>query len=187
VKCTPNIRHSLTFGGAFLLAKFTIEDKIKAVKRYLVDREPLLGIAKQIGVHKSILQYWVRKYQYHGEKAFSKSYTNYPVQYKLDVLDYMNEHGTSILETAALFNLPSDTTLWNWKRILETRGVDALQSKKKGRPSMKKKTGKQDITKGSMEALQAEVEHLRMENEYLKKLNALVQNKEQSPNKTKRK
>ncbi|MGG0615317.1 transposase [Bacillus altitudinis] len=54
------------------MAKFTIEDKIKAVKRYLVDREPLLGIAKQIGVHKSILQYWVRKYQYHGEKAFSK-------------------------------------------------------------------------------------------------------------------
>ena len=99
----------------------------------------------------------------------------------------MNEHGTSILETAALFNLPSDTTLWNWKRILETQGVDALQSKKKGRPSMKKKTGKQEITKGSMEALQAEVEHLRMENEYLKKLNALVQNKEQSPNKTKRK
>ncbi|MEF3087974.1 IS3 family transposase [Bacillus altitudinis] len=155
------------------MAKFTIEDKIKAVKRYLVEREPLLGIAKQIGVHKSILQYWVRKYQYHGEKAFSKSYTNYPVQYKLDVLDYMNEHGTSILETAALFNLPSDTTLWNWKRILKTQGVDALQSKKKGRPSMKKKTGKQDITKGSMEALQAEVEHLRMENEYFKKVECL--------------
>lgn len=140
-----------------------------------------------MGVHKRILQYWVRKYQYHGKNAFSKSYTSYPVQYKLDVLHYMSEHGTSILETAALFNLPSDTTLWNWQRITETQGEDALKSKKKGRPSMKKKTGKQAPAKGSMEALQAEVEHLRMENEYLKKLNALVQNKEQSPNKTKRK
>ncbi len=187
VKCTPNIRHSLTFGGAFILAKFTIEEKIKAVKRYLIDCESLLEITKQIGVHKSILQYWVRKYQYHGKNAFSKSYTNYPVQYKLDVLHYMSEHGTSILETAALFNLPSDTTLWNWQRIMETQGEDALKSKKKGRPSMKKKIGKQAPAKGSMEALQAEIEHLRMENEYLKKLNALVQNKEQSSNKTKRK
>ena len=38
---------------------------------------------------------------------------------------------------------------------------------------------------GSVEALQAELERLRMENAYLKKLNALVQNKEKSPNKTK--
>ena len=40
---------------------------------------------------------------------------------------------------------------------------------------------------GSVEALQAELERLRMENAYLKKLNALVQNKEKSPNKTKHK
>jgi len=40
---------------------------------------------------------------------------------------------------------------------------------------------------GSVEALQAELERLRMENAYLKKLNALVQNKEKSPNTTKHK
>lgn len=40
---------------------------------------------------------------------------------------------------------------------------------------------------GSVEALRAEVERLRMENAYLKKLNALVQNKEKLQSKTRRK
>ncbi|WP_242281311.1 helix-turn-helix domain-containing protein, partial [Bacillus cereus group sp. BfR-BA-01347] len=70
-------------------------------------------------------------------------YTFYPAQYKLDVLYYMNEHGTSIRETAALFNIPS----------YETGGLDALQSKKKGRPTMKDKKIK-PVDEGSIEALQ---------------------------------
>ncbi|WP_431603352.1 helix-turn-helix domain-containing protein, partial [Bacillus cereus] len=45
----------------------------------------------------------------------------------------MNKHGTSIRETAPLFNIPSYETLRKWKIAYETRGVDALQSKKKGR------------------------------------------------------
>lgn len=40
---------------------------------------------------------------------------------------------------------------------------------------------------GLIKALQTENEGLHMENAYLKQLNALVQNKEKSPNKTKRK
>ena len=52
---------------------------------------------------------------------------------------------------------------------------------------MKKESKKNKPAEGSIEALQAEIERLRMENAYLKKLNALVQNKEKSPNKTKRK
>ena len=70
----------------------------------------------------------------------------------------------------------------------ETEGMDALESKKKGRLSMKKesinKQNKHQL-KGLVEALQARIKQLEMENAYLKKLNALVQNKEKSPSKTK--
>ncbi|EOQ14289.1 hypothetical protein IKC_03629, partial [Bacillus cereus VD184] len=69
--------------------------------------------------------------------------------------------------------------------------------------SMKKDSNKQlkqHLAEGSVEALEARIKQLEMENEYLKKLNALVQNneylkklnalvqnKEKSQNKTKRK
>ncbi|ASL64732.1 transposase [Bacillus thuringiensis] len=168
------------------MAKFSSKEKIQAVKRYLDGTESGKIIAKSIGVNPSVLREWIRRYESSGEKAFEKCYTFYPAQYKLDVLYYMNEHGTSIRETAALFNIPSYETLRKWKIAYETGGLDALQSKKKGRPTMKDKKIK-PVDEGSIEALQAENERLRMENAYLKKLNALVQNKEKSPNKTKRK
>jgi len=52
---------------------------------------------------------------------------------------------------------------------------------------MKKESTKQpkNVLEGSTEALQARIKQLEMENEYLKKLNALVQAKEKSPRKTK--
>ncbi|PWU68328.1 IS3 family transposase [Gracilibacillus dipsosauri] len=155
------------------MAKFINEEKIVAVKRYLEGNEGYGSIAKEIGVHRSKLGYWIKKYQYHGEKAFLKGYTNYTLPYKLDVLNYMNENGTSIIETAAIFNLPSESTLWNWQNLLETKGLDALIPKKKGRPSMKKETKKSTKPKGAVEELKEEVERLRMENAYPKKVECL--------------
>ncbi|MCI0768536.1 IS3 family transposase, partial [Bacillus sp. TL12] len=134
-------------------------------------------IAKSVGVHPSILYQWIRQYESSGENAFEKRYTSYSTQYKLDVLNYMNENGTSIRETAAIFNIPSYETLRKWKVAYDTGGFDALHSKKKGRLSMKNKktntTKDQGIVEGSIEALQAENERLRMENAYFKKVECL--------------
>ena len=53
---------------------------------------------------------------------------------------------------------------------------------------MKKEVGKQaKQAPGSVEELEERIKQLEMENEYLKKLNALVQHKEKSPNRTKHK
>ncbi|MEC2970264.1 hypothetical protein P9Z24_29590, partial [Bacillus cereus] len=55
VKCTPIVRHSLTIGGAFFMAKFSSKEKIQAVKRYLDGTESGKTIAKSIGVNPSVL------------------------------------------------------------------------------------------------------------------------------------
>ncbi len=170
------------------MTKFSTDEKIQAVTRYQNGSESVKSIAKSLRLHHTVLLNWIKQYEYHGEEAFKKSYTSYPVQFKLDVLNYMNEFGTSVRETAAVFNIASHSTILSWQRSLELHGMDALQPKKKGRSSMKKESNKrknQEVVEGSVEALHAEVERLRMENAYLKKLNALVQTKEKSPNKTK--
>lgn len=172
------------------MAKFNADEKLKAVLRSYENSESLKSIARSLGVHHTVFLNWIRQYEHHGEKAFRKGYTSYTAQDKLDVLQFMNESGTSVRETAAIFNIASHSTILSWQRSLESHGIDALQPHKKGRLSMKKGSKDQKSqtpAEGSIKALQAELERLRMENAYLKKLNALVQNKEKSPNKTKRK
>jgi transposase len=174
------------------MTKYRFDEKLSAVKRYLEGVEGFVSIGRSIGTSESVVMNWVKQYQYHGEEGLSKrSYTNYSAQFKLDVLNYMNDNGTSPNEAAVIFNISSPATIRTWRILFNKGGVDALKTKEKGRPTMKKennKSGENQVPiEGSVEALQAEIEHLRMENAYLKKLNALVQNKKKSPNKTKHK
>jgi len=169
------------------MSKYSTEDKLEAVLAYLEGKASFKTIAEERNMSTAPLKRWVLRYREHGAEGLDSSYTNHDIQFKMDVLNYMNEFGASINETAALFNLASDYTVLKWKRQFEAGGIDALKSKKKGRPSMKEETKKPTPVEGSVEALQTEVERLRMENAYLKKLNALVQNKENLRSKTKRK
>ncbi len=169
------------------MAKFSSEDKLSAVQRYLDGTESYASIATSIGTTTSMVRNWVMQYEHQGIEAFVKSYTSYSAQFKLDVLNYMNNNGTSPNETAAIFRITSPSLIRKWRIQFQSQGIDALISKKKGRPAMKKKTNKITPDEGSVEALQEELERLRMENAYLKKLNALVQSKEKLPSKTKRK
>ncbi|WP_420865952.1 IS3 family transposase [Bacillus coahuilensis] len=153
--------------------KFTLEDKLEAVNGYLQGIKSYTTLAQEFDTSTSVIMNWVKQYELHGIEAFNKSYTSYSVEYKLDVLRYMNDNGTSPNETAVIFNIPDPSTIRKWRRVYEKEGIDGLQSRKKGRPSMKKETKKSIPPKGSVEELQEEIDRLRMENAYLKKLNGL--------------
>lgn len=173
------------------MSKFTTEERIKIVLRFLNGHESISKIAQEVQVNKSIVSGWIRLYEQQGIEAFLKNYTTYSLQFKMDVLNYMNETGTSSIDAAAIFNISSPGMIRNWRNKLERGGIDALEQKKKGRPTMKKETEPNAKTKspveGSMEALRAENERLRMENAYLKKLNALVHEQEKLQTRSKRK
>lgn len=178
-------------GGAVFLSLYSLELKLKAIYQYQHGPEGIKSLARSLGINHEVLRMWIKQYEHHGVKAFEKTYTAYPMAFKLDVLNYMNDNGTSPNEAAVIFNISSPGMIRGWRSQFNKHGIDALIPKKKGRRCMTDKDNKglkkQEPAEGSVEALQAEVERLRMENAYLKKLNALIQNKEKSPNKTKHK
>ena len=125
------------------MAKMSAEEKLAAVQRYLNGNESSRAVAADIGISHRYLLTLVKQYEHNGVEAFVRRYTNYTKAFKLDVLNYMAEHGTSLNETAAIFKIAAASSIQNWKKQLETQGEDALQPKKKGRLSMKKESTKQ--------------------------------------------
>lgn len=168
------------------MGRFSSDEKYLAVQAYLTGRESYRDIAQRIETHHKSVMKWVSLYQKHGMEGLIRGYTTYSKPFKMDVLKFMNESGTSLLETAAIYNIAAPSTVLQWKKVLEEQGEDALNPQKKGRPSMKKENNSTP-SEGSTEALQAELDRLRMENAYLKKLNALVQSKEKLRSKSKHK
>jgi transposase len=169
------------------MAKYSTEFKLSVVEHYLQNKCSKKALSRLFNVSRSDVQKWIALYDNHGVEGLSSTYTNYSAAFKLDVLNFMIDTGTSLIETAAIYNIPAPSTILRWKNLLVQQGIDALESKKKGRPSMKKESKKSTPSEGSFEELQAENERLRLENAYLKKLNALVQEERKLKNAKKRK
>lgn len=167
------------------MSKFTKQDKVKAAKRYLQGKEGYREIASELGIdHKSIVK-WVKQYQHQGAKAFTNKCTTYTPEFKMEVLNYMTEKQTSLSETAAIFNIPAHQTVARWAKKFEKVGQEAFRPNEKRYTSMKNKT-ESPLTKKSVKELEDENNYLKMENAYLKKLNALTHLKKELPAKIKR-
>src|SRR5699024_6926394 len=133
--------------------KYSYEFKLMIVKEYLENSLGYGLLAKKHGIpSQSPIERWVRAYKEFGEDGLRRKHSKqvYPVQFKLDVLNFMKQTGASYQDTA------------------------------KGRPPMSKnhkpKPSKQETELSREELLERENELLRLENAYLKKLKAFQEN-----------
>ncbi|MGE6897611.1 IS3 family transposase [Priestia flexa] len=158
------------------MTKYTGDIKLDIIQGYDPKVISQKEYAKQMGITKAQFQYWLRLFEIHGEEGLINPYTNCTVSFKLDVLNYMVQSGASLMDTAALFKISSYTMVYDWQKKMEAGGLEALEPNQKGRPSMKDKSTKQpknEPVKGSVEALEARIKQLEMENEYPKKVECL--------------
>ncbi|MEH6941555.1 IS3 family transposase [Bacillus sp. JJ722] len=159
------------------MTKYSSECKLKAVLAYLNGTASFQTIATQFNISLTPLKNWVAQYKAHGKEAFSlSSYTNDDLNLKMNVLNYINDFRVTPNEAAAIFNISSPSTVYKWVELFNMAGIDALKSKKKERPFMKKESMKQNkhsAVKGSIEELEARIKQLEMENAYFKKVECL--------------
>ena len=162
------------------MSKYSFEEKYEAVQRVL-DGMSIYKSAKIMGVARAQLQRWFHLYENHGWESLRNGGASYDGAFKVMVVEYMHSNHLSYVSTAAYFGIKGNAIVAKWERIYYEEGPEGLLRKKpRGRPPkcMEKKkpvSQKKELTEETKEDLIAEVQRLRMENEYLKKLRALVQ------------
>lgn len=159
------------------MSKYSSEFKLEAVQYYLDGRGGFFAAAKHFGVNHELLRGWVKKYQQHGPEGLLKqNVSSYSGDFKLSVIEYMHSNHLSLSETAFQFRLANHNIVNKWERIYYEEGPQALYEERRGRrKNMSSKPRKKKLSKEVEEDLIAENQRLRMENAYLKKLQALVQ------------
>ena len=119
-----------------------------------------------------------------------QEYKNYSAEYKLNVIMDMREHRFGYVETARKYDIPNYRVIQRWERIFLEEGAEGLMKERRGRAcaaSGTKKGRPPKLDPKVEEDLIAENQRLRMEIEYLKKLDALVREREERENARKQK
>ena len=170
------------------MAKYSNEFKLEVVTYYLKGKSSYSETARHFNMPEwNSIQKWVRKYQKHGIEGLIKTQkSSYSGNFKLNVVEYMHTNHLSLRETAYHFNLANHNIVSRWERIYYEEGPQGLYEERRGRKkNMSSKPRKKKLSKEVEEDLIAENQRLKMENEYLKKLNALVQERIKRENKKK--
>ena len=165
--------------------KYSWEFKLECVNKYKNGEH--INISGSPGFHHSFMKHvrdWVATYEELGVDGLKHSPTNKNwTPEKRFALVAKVLAGSSIGFVARNAHINSGQLI-QWVRRYNEKGMDGLQCKK-GRPIkqivMKKKTKKSKLSVSEQEELKLlreRNEYLEMENEYLKKLDALVSKRE---------
>lgn len=161
---------------------YSYEFKLKAVKDYLGGSLGYILVARNNEMLSvSPLKRWVNAYKTLGPDGLRKQppVKDYPVHFKVDVLNFMEQTGASYQETANEFKMVNPNLIGYWLRVFREDGLEGLSRKSGGALMSKIETKKTYQVKKELsreKQLERDNELLRLEISYLKKFNAFQKN-----------
>ena len=164
------------------MTKYNFLFKQQAIEFYLQNAKNCSLTRKHFQLASRALRHWVNQFNYSGINGLAmlgKKRNDSP-EFKLNVIQAV-KNGQFSAETAYLyFGIANSSVINRWLRVFEKQGINGLIPKPKDRPTMKPKYPKMPPKlKTREEELELENLRLRAENEILKKLQELNQQKMQ--------
>jgi transposase len=154
--------------------------KLLIVQQCLREDTSLREVARQHGLDESCVRQWRDSYRQQGALGLRRKYIHRSAAFKLMVLERMWQDGLSRRQASALFDIREQGAIGRWEKQYHSGGPSALTPKRKGRRPMTNKPPSSPPTPDAErphEELLKELAYLRAENAYLKKLDALTQEK----------
>ena len=173
------------------MSKYSEQFKLSVIEYYSTGLAGYRTVGRQFGVAPAVVRRWVLWYRTHGLAGLSRQHSSYSPEFKLSVLQHMWDNSLSQTQVAAVFNIPSTTTVGRWERRFHSGGIEGLARDTKKEPSQlvaptSNPPSPVNDQERSREDILAELDHLRMEVAVLKKLQALVQARKKCHPPTKR-
>ena len=156
-------------------------------------------LARRHNIHKGVVCKIYNRYKQFGDESLQHTYTRnkYSREFKLNVLKYKAENNLSYEQTALHFNIPSVSAIHDWHKLCcEFREVNMVERNQTNIKAIKDTIKLVNTSEESEEVkqlkariaeLEKELYYKSAENAYLKKLDALMQEKKQKAQEKKRK
>lgn len=160
------------------MVKYSEEIQIKVAIDVLEGGLSENEAARKYGMNHVTVNEWVAAYSKHGaagliNKGTHRTFTGEQKQY---ILEDMHENRLSYKAAAKKHDV-QDRSIRNWERIYRNEGPEGLYMERRGRTASKEPQKELEANESVIDELIKENQRLRMEVTYLKKLNALVQEK----------
>ena len=127
------------------MAKYSVEFKTKVVKEYLESNTSYKTLSNKYCIpSESIIRKWVNAYKsqgYEGLKVKRKN-TKYTLEFKLKVVNLYLTGEMSYQSLANELKINNPSIIARWVSEFREKGIEGLESKKRGRPSKMSKSPK---------------------------------------------
>ncbi len=161
------------------------EERVMAIKKVFEEGWSIRAAARLNNVNHRQVSFWLSTYEKYGNLCPVRKYGSYSADFKRKVVSDIVRNSLTLQQAALKYGLPCASAVRTWRERYYKYGdagyIVKMSSVRKPDMSEKKKDRNKTGNVAELTSLRKEVEYLRAENAYLKKLQALVMERNARP------